>query len=291
MSEMQNFVTGETIAISVRMVRKAQKVSKPILLVEGTTDVRLYRWMLGGAAEVVPGTGKENVLQATARIGDCWEWCICVLDADFDRILGVERDNRILLTDLHDIECEYFRSDAFRKTLDEFCSFEKLRKAFPSISSGDLDRAVDEVRESVISACAVIGSLRLVSAKRNLQLRFKGMDHRKVLEPKTVSVDVTALVRVVLANGASVAVSPDDLTKWTISERDAGHDRWQLCQGHDLVSVSCIGIRRVWGDGKVNEDYLDRALRLAFEAAFFWGTNLGHALAQRLEQMGSTVPS
>lgn len=289
MSDMQKYVTGETIAISLRMVRKAQKIARPIILVEGTTDVRLYRWMIGPAAEVVPGTGKENVLQAVERIDDCWGWCICVLDADFDRILGIERDNRILLTDLHDIECEYFRSDAFKKTLDEFCSFEKLRKAFPSISSDDLGRAVDEVRESVIAACAVIGCLRLVSAKKGFGLRFRGIDHRKVLSPKTVDVDLSELVRVVLANGAAISVSPDQLVELINAELEEKHDCWQLCQGHDLVSISCIGIRRVWGDGKINEYYLDRALRLAFEAPFFWSTHLGQSLAHKLQEMGSAV--
>ena len=125
---------------------------------------------------------------------------------------------------LHSFECEYFRSDAFKKTLDEFGSFDKLRKAFANVSAADLDNTVNAVRESVITACRLIGCLRLVSVKRNLGLRFKGMDHRKILKTKSVEVETEELVRVVLANGANSSVTPDQIIEWLVAEKDSSHD-------------------------------------------------------------------
>jgi hypothetical protein len=53
---------------------------------------------------------------------------------------------------------------------------------------------------------------------------------------------------------------------------DPTHDPWQLCNGHDLVEVLSIGLRRAIGSqsaAAVRVEEIERALRLAYESVDF----------------------
>lgn len=293
MSAMQQYINGESIAISLRMVRNAQPRNRPVVLVEGETDVRLYRSLLRQHVDIVPGTGKHNILGALRILESetYWDWIVPILDADFDRLLGVSHDEHIILTDHHDIECEYIHSYAFVKVIDEFSSRGKCGKVFPPNVAGDCACLAEAIRDLILNSCAVIGCFRLTSIKKDLGLKFKGMDHGKVLARHTIDPDLPNLIRVVLANGAKTKIDPTDAQAWINEELSLRHPTWQVCQGHDLVKVACLGIRRLWGDGTLNEVQLERCLRLAYEASFFWATSLGLKLRERLIALGVTFES
>jgi hypothetical protein len=61
------------------------------------------------------------------------------------------------------------------------------------------------------------------------------------------------------------------------------HDPWQLCNGHDLVGVLSIGLRRAIGSQSavgVGVEEMERALRLAYEAVDFAASELYRAIRE-----------
>lgn len=290
MSLMRDYISGETIAHTVRMCRTAQAPKKPLVLVEGDTDVRIYRWAIEPLAEVVPGDGKAKNLEAFLQLQNdegVSGWLIVIVDADFDRLMRRHPHQDVLLTDLHDIECEYLKSPALEKVIDELASPEKCSRAFGGEVAHDRRELAKAVREAILASAKVIGAARLLSQTKGYGMSFQNLDHTKLLVPRTLEIEGVHAMEVLLAAGATVSLNPDWLWGKVESVLSVACDLWQLCQGHDLVSLFAIGMRRLWGKGNLREEEAQRGLRLSYEGEFFWATDLGHKLAHRLREMGA----
>ncbi|MFN5871336.1 MAG: hypothetical protein ACK44G_02150, partial [Aphanizomenon sp.] len=75
----------------------------------------------------------------------------------------------------------------------------------------------------------------------------------------------------------------EDLEKRLITERSNNQDPWQVCCGHDLVEILSLGLRKAIGTNKtvdVEANSLERNLRLAYEVAYFYKTQLYLAIRQ-----------
>ncbi len=283
MSQIDQFVSGESIAASVMMVRKAQPSPRPVVLVEGDKDRRVLRTTLRSLADVVPGAGKAVTLDTLnyINIEECKAWLLVVVDADFDRILGLHHPELVLLTDSHDMDVEHIRSPSLNKVVQEICSSQKCKKLFTVSPGEDLDKVSDAIRAVLISLAQPIGLLRLISAQQDLGLAFKKIDHSKIVKKASLSIDVTALINVILAAGAKPGVTSAVLRTELTTAEGAGHDPWQICQGHDLDKLFVLAVRRYWGIGKLSVDEVERSMRLAYETTHFWRSHLGEAIIER----------
>jgi hypothetical protein len=67
---------------------------------------------------------------------------------------------------------------------------------------------------------------------------------------------------------------------------NANYDAWQICQGHDLAKLFVIAVKKYWGIGKITAEEIERAMRLAYESAYFWKTDLGREIVHRFKKMG-----
>lgn len=288
MSQINQYISGETIAATVMMMRRSQLIPKPIVLVEGDKDRRVLRNALSHHAEVVPGSGKSLTLDALnyIDINSAMEWLIVVVDADFDRLLGIKHDRVVLLTDAHDMDCEHIKSRALVKVVEELCSERKCLKEFSIRKAENPQALASEIRKVLLSVAAPIGLLRLISIQNGFELAFKKVEHAKVLERARFAVNVSSLISVVLAAGAKTGVTPSVLERELEKARAAGYDPWQICQGHDITKLLALAVRKYWGVGRLTEDEVERGIRLAYEAEYLWQTALGNEINTRLRGMG-----
>jgi hypothetical protein len=292
MSTLREYITPETIAQTVRMCRVAQPKNLPIVLVEGDTDVRVYRWSLKDCVEIAPGDGKQKNLDALALLCEhdqyATEWLILIIDADFDHILGESYQPPVFVTDLHDIECEYLRSFALEKVLEEIGSRSRCLREFGSDVTDDPATLANAVRNAVLEAGKFFGAIRLFSMQERRDLCFKYLNHSKAFVPDSLTVSLEDLARVVAAANSDKGIDQTELL--AVLSRIDNYDLWQLCQGHDLMAIFALGMRRCWGDRNVGEGDVRRSLRLSFEAVFFWQTQCGKQLQSHLTSLGVTIP-
>jgi hypothetical protein len=291
MQDAEQYITGETLAATVMMVRQGQPRPRPIILVEGDKDRRILRNCLQGAVDIVPGAGKPPTLEALQYLHHdlVSPWLIIVVDADFDRLLNKSHPAVVILTDAHDMDCEHVRSPALEKVIEELCSPQKCMRHFKADMHKDIYAVADAVRRSLLKVGKVLGLLRLVSLKGDYRLSFKQLDHTKIVLRSSFEIDLDVLLHSILAAGAAPGVTVELLRAKLSEALQENYDGWQVCHGHDLIKLFAIGVRKFWGRGDVGADEAERALRLAYEGLFFWDSSMGHSLMARLEQMGCSI--
>lgn len=271
---MDEFITGDTIANAVRMIRAAQLTKRTVMIVEGESDRRFLEICMRGRLECYPVKGKDKVIKAleVLKRESALGWFFALMDADFDRLLGVTvSHDSAVMTDLHDLECELLSSPALEKVVREYCSEDKC---FSALGVRDLVLAAVRIRQELLEQGSVLGAIRFVSRRDGLSVKFSGMSYEAILVPKTVKVDPVEAVRYLLSRGSHVT-NEGSLMAEVKKVLDAGHEAWQLCQGHDLVNLFLLGMRRLWGRGNLRDGIVDSGLRLAYEEAFLGSREFG----------------
>lgn len=288
---MDAYITGPTLATEIEQIRKAQVTKRPILLMEGDSDRRTIRNILHTYVDIVPGNGKPTTLDALNHLNlpAIEDWFTAIIDADFDRILGTQYSSLVLITDSHDMDCEHIRSPALNKVVQELCSDQKCIKVFGLSINERLDELSASIRSTLLSLAMPIGLLRLVSLTRDLGLKFKELDHGKILQSDKIAVDLTLLCNRTMATGAKKHVAAHELLSEINKLAEANHDPWQLCQGHDMCKLFSLVVRKYLGAGNLSATETERALRLAYESAYFWRSDLGKRLRDRLRLMGVEI--
>jgi len=249
--------TADALAATAVMLRAEQSVPRPVLLVEGDSDLRLLGRLLRARADVLPCDGKDFVLAAQRElVAGGQSWSVAFIDADFDHLDGISYEPGVVVTDHHDLETEYVRSDALLKVVDEFGSDTKLARAFGATLT--TDEVAEAVRAATVAPAADIGACRYVSSNDiEMQVSYKGIKHEKLLLPQTLSVCPTRLRRVLGARG----VDAESLYARSLEVRASCTETWQLVRGHDLTSLFAIGMRRLWGKGTLVSGQIESALR------------------------------
>ncbi|WP_426747376.1 DUF4435 domain-containing protein [Myxococcus faecalis] len=285
---MRELITGEIVASAVMMLRAAQTTRVPILVVEGGSDRRILEHCFGSRVQFYPAGGKDYVCEGIYILHDQRgerDWFVGVVDADFDRILNRIRNHpAIIVSDMHDIECEYVRSPALTKLIREFASTEKLHRTLSVTADSELEEISTAVRSELLTSASAMGAARLVSARDNLALDFKEIKHEGYLIPKSLKADQARLIDLICMKNKLEASAKERFASAVQEALREGHDPWQLCQGHDLVELLSLGLRRMWGTSTPDVDVLQKALRLAYEVVFFQITEAGRRLAGLISQ-------
>jgi hypothetical protein len=269
---MLGVVTGEDVAAEAKMVRSAFKGA--ILLVEGDKDVLFFeRFTDSDDCILIPSRGKENLLHAIQILeSERFRGAVGIVDADLWNILGQDCPSQnICITDHHDIEIMVLDSDALIHILREYGSPEKIK---------DFKRVHDskDIRQALYNAVVPIGILRLISQKQELGLNFKGLKYDRIIDRDRLEVVIDKLIPTVLSmSGFPKAITEVKEKLEKESETYRNTDRRQLCCGHDVLAVLCIGLRKALGtlDSKTaHPDNLDSVLRLAYDSSSLSKTEL-----------------
>lgn len=281
---MDIYTTPTILAETIEMVYDSLEEEKKLLLVEGSSDGKGYWFFLPSQIEIHLGDGKDKVLK-TARIfqDKDIDWLRALVDADFDRILGVLHQPNVFSTDYHDLECELIKSSAFGRLISEIGNMKKIKKHLCLPTNTKLNEIIRYLRTKLITLATPIALLRLVNHRENLGLNFQKkrkkcerdkMDYSKFIKPSEMEINEEKFIQNLMARGAKSGVTASKLLNLLRKEKKANHDPWQLCRGHDLTEILSLGTRKMWSNTALNTETVERELRLAYSKECFEKTKL-----------------
>lgn len=264
--QMREFITAYDVANEVRMKRTQH--AGTFLIVEGGDDGRLYgNFVDHKNCRIIIAQGRDNAIQALSILEkDSFAGVLALVDADFWIVEKTSLPSpNLIITDTHDLETMIIKSPALDKIVSEFGHAGKLEK---------LNR---NVRSILLEKCVVIGCLRLINARSNLTLDFKNLSFNKFIDSSTLNVNVSELIRILKARSLSPALSESMLRQQIRDIENENYDPWQICCGHDLVSLLSIGLSKLFGSTNARDiqvEPLEKSLRLAYESAYFVTTGV-----------------
>jgi hypothetical protein len=208
------------------------------------------------------GKAKAIARLDTARAKQ-FELVLAVLDADFDRLENslVERDD-LVWVDFHDLDMLLLASPALEKVLSELPSPKKRE---------DFEKAHGPIRQALLERARDLGRFRLLSKRKQLGLTFrkrhedawKYLDYEKFCPRKDWSFNRQKMIKVVCDFSQRHDLDATQLAQDI--ETIACDDLWELCVGHDLVGLLCVGLHSKLGSKQPELASFERELRLAFE--------------------------
>jgi len=265
---MREQITPDRIANSIRLLRSDHE--GVFLIVEGHSDKLIYERLVNKQeVRITIASGKNNAIKALSIL-EKENFCrvFAVIDADFSRIeQQIPDSNNLFLTDEHDLEMMLIKSAAFDKLLKERGSEEKIA-AFSK-----------DIRETLLKLGQEIGKLRLLSLRNELNLKFEGLNFSKFIDKKNLnlSIDIDKLIRSIKNHSQKLSLDEQQIKQDLSVISDENHDPWQLCCGHDFISILAIALWKVLGTRNANDvkkEDLERELRLAYELSYFYQTQI-----------------
>ncbi len=259
------------------------------VLVEGDRDVKLFKkFSCQKSGKIKLTFGKKKMRSVYSILIDRgFDRVLGIRDADFIRLPDNEKfdpqyGDNIFLTDSHDSEMMIFQSDALSDVVSEVAS-EGALDAF-MIKNG-------EVRGKVFDLAIRIGALRLANKRFGLGLAFKPVSpegnklkfKRFICDKKIIYLGDDVMINTVVEyskNRGSEVAARNDVKTALNNILKADHPVNELVNGHDVVEILSIVLKKglkanVSGAGEV-----ERMLRLAFSREYFTKTGLYKALSQ-----------
>ena len=253
---MREQITPDRIANSIRLLRSDHE--GVFLIVEGHSDKLIYERLVNKQeVRITIASGKNNAIKALSIL-EKENFCrvVAVIDADFSRIeQQITDSNNLFLTDEHDLEMMLIKSAAFDKLLKERGSEEKIA-AFSK-----------DIRETLLKLGQEIGKLRLLSLRNKLDLKFEGLNFSKFIDKKNLSIDIDKLIISIKNHSQKLSLDEQQIKQDLSVISDENHDPWQLCCGHDFISILAIALCKVLGTSNNNDfkkENLERELRWLF---------------------------
>jgi 5S rRNA maturation endonuclease (ribonuclease M5) len=264
---MKDQITPDRIANSIRLLRGDHE--GVFLIVEGHSDKLIYERLVNKQeVRVTIASGKNNAIKALSILEkeDNFRRVVAVIDADFSRIeQQIPDSNNLFLTDEHDLEMMLIKSAAFDKLLKERGSEEKI-KAF-----------TEDIRETLLKLGQEIGKLRWLSLRNKLDLKFEGLNFKNFIDKENLSINIDKLIISIKNNSQKPSLDEQQIKQDLSVISDENHDPWQLCCGHDFISILAIALCKVlgtWNANDVKTEVLERELRLAYELSYFYQTQI-----------------
>lgn len=263
---MREQITPDRIANSIRLLRSDHE--GVFLIVEGHSDKLIYERLVNKQeVRITIASGKNNAIKALSILEkENFRRVVAVIDADFSRIeQQISDSNNLFLTDEHDLEMMLIKSAAFDKLLKERGSEEKIA-AFPK-----------DIRETLLKLGQEIGKLRLLSLRNKLDLKFEGLKFGKFIDKEKLSINIDELIRSIKNHSQKLSLDEQQIKQDLSVISDENHDPWQLCCGHDFISILAIALCKVlgtWNANDVKKEDWERELRLAYELSYFYQTQI-----------------
>lgn len=249
------------VASEVIMTRQIHSGS--FLIVEGEDDHKFWSpRVASGACELVIGNGKPNVEGALICLDrGGFQGALGIVDDDFDSLEGRSRPSpNLISTDGHDLESMLLRSPALDRLLAEYGKVKEIRK-FETIHDGT-------IREALVERGLEFGRLRWLALRGGWSYPFRDRGPDRFLDETTWEVRRDDLHAEIVRTG--VFASIEEL-RAALAALPAA-DPWSICQGHDLISILRIGLKKVLGDLKSTKGVNDIAamLRSARRSTASW---------------------
>ncbi len=235
------------------------------VLVEGETDVRLYRKLIDSQTcnvDCVPG-GNPKLEECVGELIKIYPLVIGVRDADF---LHLDSSQYVVpnmfLTDEHDMEMILIKDDEVWQSI--------MSEYGPKNNS-----EIGLTRNKIMLLLEVISLLKWLNWRESLALTFRGVGFSGCLDVKNWAIDFPQFF------DRTVAKSPDTPIKFLTDVqgkldalRDLGPSPFQLVNGHDFLKVLAEYFKITGGTTAINDELIASALRIAYRPNLFTGTML-----------------
>lgn len=256
---------------------------KIIIVVEGTSDIRLFRDIINYSwVKLESIDGKKELVKLMKDLHlEFPEKILGICDADHDRLVE-NIENRetysVYITDFHDAEIMVLNSPALESFVSEYGApdmFEAARSSLMGLA---------------LTAANTIGTLRWINTEFNLNLNFKGLNFNEFVRADRLSINVDTNSLIDLLINRSEKLS-DATTKEFILEKlhefmakDAS--KLQVCCGHDVSNIISIIFRQRSISLETNIDHkkVESALRLSYHRDYFKSTALFSKIYERLNK-------
>lgn len=259
--------------------------NKFIIVVEGQSDVRLFRSILENEnIKLETMDGKQQLLNAMIDlIAEFPKRILAICDADHDHLLNLSEDRKkysIYATDHHDAEVMMLNSPALKSFVHEYSSFDNA------------DFIYSNLLDSAFNAAYTIGLLRWINCKEDLNIRFNGLNFNQFIdvEKLDISLNIELLIDVLLIRSGNKldVVTKDYLMEMLTEYDDKKACKMQVCSGHDITNIIAIVFRQRWASLELNMDKrkVESSLRVAFQKSYFNDTELFKNISSELNTVG-----
>jgi hypothetical protein len=177
---VRNYTSVESKANEIKMLlRHPACKGKTVIILEGNTDVKLFRSLLCPNCLTEPVDGKRNVKVIVKDIKESGVLEVLgVSDADFDNLLGIKSPtDSIFVTDLHDVEIMMLVSSALQEVIAEYTIDQEM---YNKVNEGLIN--------SITDVGYKIGVLRLSNHLHHLNMNFKGLHYEKFCDVNGIEV-------------------------------------------------------------------------------------------------------
>jgi hypothetical protein len=207
-----------------------QSFGKIFILLEGESDVRLYRRLYAHERvkiETVPG-GKPQ-LKEGLRLSSSSVHLLGICDADFAHLNGESPElENLFFTDFHDIEMQMVATEAtFRAIMYEFTALEPQEQT--------------ATKEALLTLLRPVSYLRWYNELAGLLINFKEMPLGKLFDPTTLEVNLSDYCQLGIRRSSQPRTT--DIAQILLGAEalhDLTHDNYQLCNGHDFLTILAL---------------------------------------------------
>lgn len=249
-------LSGDDLYSLLLMMAAAE--TDEIVLVEDDSDAIVYTRVIDeNRAQIVPGYGKATVEFAMDRVVEQNgpARVLAILDRDF---VGMgtppHQSADVIYTALYDLEAELLAVE------------DLARRLASAHSKADAWRQVRDIGgvpmfDWLVSNCAPLGALRLISVRNAYGLRLRNFPmHEFIAVPGGANVD--RLCELAVQRGGASVLIPGDLRSQVEATLSRTSNPLDLCSGHDLFAALSLLVRTTWG-GDASSDTLERTARAA----------------------------
>ena len=224
------------------------------LVLEGKDDIRFWdnTRRRHYSCRLIDGNGKNNVVRGLRRLDEIeFAGALGLVDSNDDHLAGRPLlSANIVATDAHDLECLMCRSSALESVLAEFGDQEKI---------GRFEQGTGEdIRTALLGRGLTFGRLRW--ATQQIDRSIASPRIRRFVDEGSWTVDVDRL----FGETADKIEIDESALRHRVAELPQA-DAWHVVQGHELIELLRIGLRRQLGalPASTGVKEISRALRLA----------------------------
>lgn len=279
----QEHLTPATLA---DLIIRDKRFKYNYIIVEGETDKKLFSKFISGENRIRIALGVEKVIEVISILNirkTTNNNFFGIIDADFRNVIDESEllPENILTTDTHDLETLILNSPAFQYVYKELGSKQKIAK-FEEETGLSLI-------ENLLELAKPIAYLKIVNLKQKIGLKFKpkklnkkgnnDLKFDKFIQKSNLkfkgNIQLINTVKAFLDNSQLLL---NNIEKELESEMKNSYNLWQICNGHDIVKIFCLGLRQKLGSSQKNikelENEVERLLRASYDSSYFKETKL-----------------
>ncbi|MBK9261538.1 MAG: DUF4435 domain-containing protein [Polyangiaceae bacterium] len=243
--------------------------SGAFLVVEGDDDSRFFRGRITrNACEIVIAGGKPAVEGGIQRLdAKQFRGALGVCDDDCASLNGCRLPStNLIYTESRDLDASLVRSSALERLLAEYGDSHAIKR---------FEEKHGAVRDNLLRIALPFGQLRWLSARDGIGIGFSNLRPFRFIKPNwSFNPDE-------LFDAAANQVAMDMAKLKALVDTLPTVDPWLVCQGHDLIDILAIGLRRgTLGSRNPGSEQIAAILRASLDNADWLASQLAKNIRQ-----------